>query len=331
MFSFFKMRNVVPNFTWAALTLFFPPGNFPNVYFRTKTIKGTPLVQLVESYRNSEGQPRQRVVASLGDAVLPESEKSQIAQAITRRLRGDSDWFEPTMSTEAAAWVTHILQLVGRSKIACRTFLGNRADGGKGKDGGNGGNGTNEVVDGVLLDRIETENVVQLGPQLVALKAWEELGFTPMLEALGMSASRIATAQLMVANRLIKPLSEWALIDWSHRTALPELLAIRITKTTKDRLYFTSDDLLEHRESIEAQLRNRERDLFCLGRSVILYDVTNTHFEGLCQRNPKARRGKNKQKRDDCRQVAVGMAFDEHGLPLWPMKCSRATSRTPGR
>ncbi|MFT5402410.1 MAG: hypothetical protein ACI9DF_001238, partial [Verrucomicrobiales bacterium] len=39
------------------------------MYFRTKTIKGTPLLQLVESYRNAEGSPRQRVVASLGDAV----------------------------------------------------------------------------------------------------------------------------------------------------------------------------------------------------------------------------------------------------------------------
>jgi transposase len=48
----------------------------------------------------------------------------------------------------------------------------------------------------------------------------------------------------------------------------------------------------------------------------ILYDMTNTHFEGLCAKNPKARHGKNKQKRNDCRQVAVGMAFDEHGLAL---------------
>jgi len=106
------------------------------------------------------------------------------------------------------------------------------------------------------------------------------------------------------------------LTDWSHRTALPELLDLRITKTSKDRLYHTGDELLAHRETIETRLRYRERDLFSLKRSVILYDVTNTHFEGLCHRNPKARHGKNKQKRNDCRQVTVGMAFDEHGLSL---------------
>jgi transposase len=171
-------------------------------------------------------------------------------------------------------------------------------------------------VDGVILDSIETTDVVELGPELVALKAWEELHFTPMLEALGMNPSAIATAQLMVSNRLIEPLSEWALIDWSHRTALPELLDIRITKSAKDRLYRTSDDLMALRKDIESTLRQRERDLFSLSRSVILYDVTNSHFEGLCASNPKAKHGKNKQHRNDCRQVAVGIAFDEHGFPL---------------
>ncbi len=48
------------------------------MYFRTKTIKGTPLVQLVESYRNAEGSPGQRVVASPGDAEVPEAEKTRV-------------------------------------------------------------------------------------------------------------------------------------------------------------------------------------------------------------------------------------------------------------
>jgi transposase len=137
-----------------------------------------------------------------------------------------------------------------------------------------------------------------------------------MLASLGMNPSRIATAQLLVANRLIEPLSEWALIDWAQRTALPELLGVNITKSTKDRLYHTGDELLKRRDKIETALREHERDLFSSQRSIILYDVTNTHFEGVCASNPKAKHGKNKQKRNDCRQVAVGMAFDEHGLPL---------------
>ena len=254
-------------------------------------------MQLVQSYRNSEGLPRQRVVASLGDARLPEDEKKQIATAVELRLQGHQDWFEAqALSADAAAWVARIVQLAQRSKSAAPL--------------------ENNLADGILLDQIETENVVQLGPQLVAAKAWEALRLTPILESLGTNASSIATAQLMVYNRLIEPLSEWALIDWSHCTALPEMLGLRITKTSKDRLYRTSDQLISHRKTIEEKLRAHEADLFATNRSVILYDVTNSHFEGECAKNPKARHGKNKQKRNDCKQVAVGVAFDEKGIPL---------------
>lgn len=267
------------------------------MFFRTKTVKGTPLLQLVESYRNEEGQPRQRVVASLGDAQLPPAERKEIAKAVELRLRGEDQLFPVELSAEGAQWVTRILQVARRSKaVQPKEDVAS--------------------VDGVLLDQVETEDVVQFGPQVVAQKAWEELGFSELLEASGMPSSSVATAQLMVANRLIEPLSEWALIDWSQRTALPEMLDLRITKTAKDRLYRTSDLLLTYRTQIESALRSREQELFALKRSIVLYDVTNTHFEGVCAANPKAKHGKNKQKRNDCRQVAVGMAFDEYGFAL---------------
>jgi len=216
--------------------------------------------------------------------------------AVERRIHGGGDFFDSSLSPEASSWADRIVQLAGRSHAAKSV--------------------PQTTVDGVILDSIETTDVVELGPELVALKAWEELRFTPMLEALGMNPSAISTAQLMVSNRLIEPLNEWALIDWSHRTALPELLDIRLTKSAKDRLYRTSDDLMALRKDIESTLRQRERDLFSLSRSVILYDVTNSHFEGFCKSNPKAKHGKNKQHRNDCRQVAVGITFDEHGFPL---------------
>ena len=254
-------------------------------------------MQLVQSYRNNEGLPRQRVVASLGDAKLPEDEKKHIANAVECRLQGQQDWFESQeLSADGAAWVARIVQIAQRSRSAAPI--------------------NDEIINGVILDRIETENIVQLGPQLAAAKAWEELTLTPILEDLGMNASTIATAQLMVYNRLIEPLSEWALIDWAPRTALPEMLGLSITKTTKDRLYRTSDLLIDKRTSIEQKLRTHEADLFATGGSVILYDVTNSHFEGECSKNPKAKRGKNKQNRNDCKQVSVGIAFDEKGIPL---------------
>lgn len=266
------------------------------MFFRTKTIKGASLLQLVESYRNAEGQPRQRVIASLGDARLPEGEEAAIARAVRGHLLGQSELLPLELSGPAAGWVRHILQVAGRSKSA-------RPVG-------------EETLDGVIVERVQSENVVQLGPQLVALAAWDRLGLGPMLKESGLNPSQIATAQLLVCSRLIEPSSEWALIDWAERTALPEMLALRVTKTTKDRLYHVGDALFRRRQAIEAGLRANQSDLFGAAGSIVLYDLTNTHFEGLCKKNAKARHGKNKQKRDDCRQVAIGMAFDSRGLAL---------------
>jgi len=82
------------------------------MFFRTKTIKGTPLVQLVEAFRNAEGQPRQRVVVSLGEARLPESEKHLIARAVGSHLLGQADLLSADLSEEAATWVRRIPEVV---------------------------------------------------------------------------------------------------------------------------------------------------------------------------------------------------------------------------
>jgi transposase len=267
------------------------------MFFREKSVRGSRVLQLVESFRNAEGQPRQRVLASLGDANIPHSEHKAIARAVERRLRREELLLPVELSAQAASWAVRITKLAEQTRsVALSSSV--------------------TQLDGVIIDRIRTDEVEGFGPHLAGLSAWNALGLSDILKQQGMSAERIALAQVMVINRLVEPLSEWALADWANRTALPELLDVQISRTTKDRLYKTSDELLGHRREIEQALRSGEQELFSLRRSIVLYDVTNTHFEGLCRSNPKAKHGKNKQKRNDCRQVAVGMAFDEHGFAL---------------
>jgi len=102
-----------------------------------------------------------------------------------------------------------------------------------------------ETVDGVLVDQIATENIVQFGPQPIARAAWRALGLDQILCNCGLNTAQSATAQLLVANRLIEPVSERALIDRAGRTALPELLGVRITRTLihiLDRLQLSSSE-----------------------------------------------------------------------------------------
>lgn len=267
------------------------------MFFRQKRVKNTRQLQLVQSYRDTEGRPRQRIVASLGKAELPEGSKRTIARCVEQSLRGERDLFESAITTQEAEWVDYIVKITERTRSA-------KLDSAEMK------------LDGVFADRVETLNVVEFGPELVGMEAWHALGLTEQLLNLGMNKRAAALAQSMVVNRIVDPLSEWAFIEWVKRTALPECLNVRISKTTKDRLYKTSDELVRRHKQLEKYLRKKEESLFGVTSSIVLYDVTNTHFEGLCKSNPKAARGRNKQKRNDCLQVAVGMAFDRSGCAL---------------
>jgi transposase len=82
-----------------------------------------------------------------------------------------------------------------------------------------------------------------------------------------------------------------------------------------DRLYKASDVLLKHKKALESHLCIKEAELFALEEKIILYDLTNTFFEGSGKYNPKAKYGKSKERRSDCPLVTLGLVLDMHGFP----------------
>lgn len=85
----------------------------------------------------------------------------------------------------------------------------------------------------------------------------------------------------------------------------------------EDRFYRISDKLLSCRDALEAHLRGREKELFNLSRTIVLYDLTNSYFEGQAAVNPKARRSANsKENRSDCPLLSVGLVLDGEGFVL---------------
>lgn len=123
--------------------------------------------------------------------------------------------------------------------------------------------------------------------------------------------------QLMVVHRLLDPGSEYRLHrQWFDRSAMDELLGVDFRVATKDRLYRCLDRLLDHKEDLFQHLRRRWRSLFDAEFDVLLYDLTSTYFEGLCQQNPKAVHGYSRDGRPDCRQVIIALIVTPRGLPL---------------
>jgi transposase len=83
---------------------------------------------------------------------------------------------------------------------------------------------------------------------------------------------------------------------------------------SQDRVYRASDKLLRFRDELEEYLTGKERTLFNLQETVLLYDLTNTFFEGKGKYNSKAKFGRSKEKRYDCPLVTLGLVLDGEGF-----------------
>jgi len=68
--------------------------------------------------------------------------------------------------------------------------------------------------------------------------------------------------------------------------------------------------------ALPSRLVERERTLFNLDRTIYLYDLTSTYFEGRAAANPKAQRGYSRDHRPDCNQVVIGLVVNRDGFPI---------------
>lgn len=58
------------------------------MYFRNKRSNTGQVIQLIESFRDSEGRPRQKILLSLGTATIPEEIWKELASEVENRLHG---------------------------------------------------------------------------------------------------------------------------------------------------------------------------------------------------------------------------------------------------
>jgi hypothetical protein len=169
----------------------------------------------------------------------------------------------------------------------------------------------------VDINYIETVQARSIGVETLAYHVVMQLQLDQKLTALGFNKIDAAAALSSIIGRMISPGSELQTHDWlQSRTGLGELLDHDYGSTSLTRLYTISDTLLKHQAALEAFLAVQEQTLFDLNRSIVLYDLTNTYFEGQCARNPKDRFGRSKEKRRDCPLVTLGLILDGDGFPL---------------
>ncbi len=164
-------------------------------------------------------------------------------------------------------------------------------------------------------DSLELTQPRSIGVEHVALAAMRALAFEPLLADLGINGVMRTAIVGAVIARMAAPGSELASHRWlTTVSGLGDLLEVDLAALPLSRLYRASDVLLKHREVIETTLFARIETLFALEASVTLYDLTNTYFEGAAAANPKAARGRSKEKRSDAPLVTLGVVCDGSGF-----------------
>jgi transposase len=265
--------------------------------------------KLVESFRTERG-PRQRTVLNLGaDFDLPEAHWKDLANRIEVIITRQEPIFTyaPEVERLARKYVRRIIKQEGRD-AGCRIRAGRAV-----ADRESEYLPDYQVVD---VNSTENEDPRSVGAEHVVLETIRELGLQEKLLEMGFSHPWKDVAISVIAGRLINPCSELETHWWlRHKSAIDELMGTDFSLLPQDRVYRVSDKLLKGRDELEDYLSCKERTLFNLQETIILYDLTNTFLEGTGKLNHKAMFGVSKEKRYDCPLVTLGLVLDGDGFP----------------
>ena len=255
--------------------------------------------RLIESYRTDKG-PRHRTILNLGKLDLPKEQRKLLADQIEAEMTGQQSLYPVDNHIKELA--IHYAQLIVQKKLV-------KAE-------------TNEQekeepeYETINLNSLTDSKTRTLGAEYVGLSTFKKLGLDSLLFQLGFSEKQVALAALSIVGKLVHPGSEKRTRRWAQKlSALDELSNTDFTYLSNNALYRISDLLLTHKEKIEKHLARREKDLFALEEKIILYDLTNTYFEGSAKGNNKAKYSRSKDKRNDCPLLTLGLVIDEMGFP----------------
>lgn len=257
------------------------------------TKKVYSYLHLVENIRTEKG-PRQKLILNLGN--LPNIHPSQyksLSNRIENILTGQKCLFEidPTIDKTAQTAVKKIFKKQAQEKPSGLSHY--------------------ETVD---VNSIRSENIRSIGSEYICTQIWNELKIDEFLIDRGVSSKVLPIMKALVIGRIIEPGSERSTKNWSEtRSALYEITGSPL-RNSLNSYYRAGDTLYDLKEELEEYLKKTEQKLFSLKEKIILYDLTNTYFEGQMKKNNKARFGRSKEKRSDCKLLTLGLILDEQGF-----------------
>ena len=257
--------------------------------------------RLVENYRNILGDTRQRTVLSIGrmEGIKPQ-ELWAVADGLNCLYRGEQRLFSDNAMVEryiGSIWE----RLVSEKKLDIVRDIHFKESS---KDW--------QKID---MQSINNKDVRELGAEWISLQTLRRLGVDIFLQGHGFTTEETCLALSHIISRAVYPASELKTVSFmQENSSVCELTGLSPQSITKDRLYNVSRKLYSLKDSLEHYLSCKTNELFDLEDKIILYDLTNTYFEGEMRGNRKALRGRSKEKRSDCPLLVLALVVNIEGF-----------------
>jgi hypothetical protein len=135
------------------------------------------------------------------------------------------------------------------------------------------------------------------------------------LQSLGWENEDVQLAMTQIVSRAIYPFSEYKTARiLNQNSALCEVTGYPLEKLTKDKLYKSALRLSAIKDELEVHLSKKTNELFDIQDKILLYDLTNTYFEGEKRQSELAKYGRSKEKRNDAKIVVLAMVINPQGF-----------------
>lgn len=255
--------------------------------------------RLVESYRIDD-QVKHETILNLGTLdELPEVEqKKALAKRINDLMR-QSVTGKTNLFVETDDLTEHLAQ-----KFFQEIKSKQRINASQGKD--------YHVID---TQTIKNKDVKEAGTEWLCYQALEQLQIRKVFEQKHWSETDIQLALTHIISRVSYPASEFKTSRWiQENSSVCEITGYPKEFITKDKLYQISHQLFSIKDELEKHFSKTTNELFDLNDTIIIYDLTNTYYEGSMLGSNLAKFGRSKEKRNDARIVVLAVVVNVEGF-----------------
>ena len=280
--------------------------------YNPKSQRNETYLTLKESFRDKAGRVHNRTLLTVGflEERLRDEDVRDISKALTQRyenrmyagdLFGDEgfgEWNETVMRHAREYWS----RMVSEKVIDTADEARRKAD--------------EECRRMVRTDTMKHTDARDCGAEWLCLQAAEQLGLKGFLAGLGWSEAKVnAALSVLVARTVYSPSELKTRRLMEENSAVCELVSgDRQWLPSMRSIYGVAPSLYSVKEQLERHLCEVTDNLFNQRNRIVLFDLTNFYFEGRKAASRKAKFGRSKEKRSDCRLLVLALCVNTDGF-----------------